>query len=146
MRSVRIATCTSGEPVSPSWRECSLMSSCLRSAVIDIVILSKLEVKSAHDPDISVRNLHQRDWNAFQPCTMQSVLSGYPVQDLTLTDQPCLAGGETKSRDVVQPCLKRQDYVFKGAAFPAFPHFFQRTRLAKFASYGNNAGRDKGSP
>src|SRR3546814_11107777 len=83
MRSVRIATCTSGEPVSPSWRECSLMSSCLRSAVIDIVILSKLEVKSAHDPDISVRNLHQRDWNAFQPCTMQSVLSGYPVQALT---------------------------------------------------------------
>src|SRR3546814_9677761 len=85
----------------------------------------------AHDPDISVRNLHQRDWNAFQPCTMQSVLSGYPVQDLTLTDQPCLAGGETKSRDVVQPCLKRQDYVFKGAAFTAFPQFVQRNRLIK---------------
>src|SRR3546814_3638551 len=82
MRSVRIATCTSGEPVSPSWRECSLMSSCLRSAVIDIVILSKLEVKSAHDPDISVRNLHQRDWNAFQPCTMQSVRSDEHTSEL----------------------------------------------------------------
>src|SRR3546814_16688464 len=62
---------------------------------------------------------------------MQSVLSGYPVQDLTLTDKPCLAGGETKSRDVVQPCLKRQDYVFKGAAFTAFPQFVQRNRLIK---------------
>src|SRR3546814_12490219 len=62
---------------------------------------------------------------------MQSVLSGYPVQDLTLTDQPCLAGGETKSRDVVQPCLKRQDYVFKGAAFTALPQFVQRNRLIK---------------
>src|SRR3954447_2284956 len=37
MRSVRIATWTSGDPVSPDLCACSLMSAVLRSAVIDIV-------------------------------------------------------------------------------------------------------------
>src|SRR5579862_8061691 len=36
MRSVRIATCTSGEPVSPVLTAYSPMSACLRSGVIDI--------------------------------------------------------------------------------------------------------------
>src|SRR5579864_5376351 len=36
MRSDRIATCTSGEPVSPALTAYSPMSVCLRSAVIDI--------------------------------------------------------------------------------------------------------------
>jgi hypothetical protein len=42
IRSVRIATCTSGEPVSPDARALSLINVCLRSAVTDIVhFLSK---------------------------------------------------------------------------------------------------------
>src|SRR5260370_16903612 len=36
MRSDRIATCTSGDPVSPDLTAYSPMSACLRSAVIDI--------------------------------------------------------------------------------------------------------------
>src|SRR5579862_2159941 len=36
MRSDRIATCTSGEPVSPAFIAYSPMSACLRSGVIDI--------------------------------------------------------------------------------------------------------------
>src|SRR5688572_28757604 len=44
MRSVRMATCTSGEPVSPDLWACSLMSAVLRSAVIDIGILLSLIV------------------------------------------------------------------------------------------------------
>src|SRR5215467_10069568 len=37
MRSGRIPTCTSGDPVSPAFLACALMTSDLRSAVIDIV-------------------------------------------------------------------------------------------------------------
>ena len=37
MRSDRIPTCTSGDPVSPAFLACAWMTSALRSAVIDIV-------------------------------------------------------------------------------------------------------------
>jgi hypothetical protein len=63
MRSVRIATWTSGEPVSFGLVACSLMSAFLRSAVIDIVMsfgsgvdlagqagMSSSKVRSPHPP------------------------------------------------------------------------------------------------
>src|ERR1700722_13701353 len=47
MRSVRIATCTSGEPVSPDFKAYSFTSACLRSTVIDIGLPFRLEKSAA---------------------------------------------------------------------------------------------------
>ena len=48
MRSLRMATCTSGEPVSSLLVANSLMSDCFRSAVIDIQYSVSSQVEHAH--------------------------------------------------------------------------------------------------
>ena len=48
MRSLKMATCTSGEPVSSFLVANSLMSVCFRSAVIDIQYSVSSQVKHAH--------------------------------------------------------------------------------------------------
>src|SRR5216683_6958480 len=57
MRSERIATCTSGEPVSPGLTAYSPMSVCLRSAVIDIGFLSTID--DAHRPKTAILDPRQ---------------------------------------------------------------------------------------
>src|SRR3546814_2155339 len=62
MRSVRIATWTSGEPVSLLSRALSLMTSALRSAVIDIFSFprtSLLQIEAADDLQRSRQRLDQ---------------------------------------------------------------------------------------
>src|SRR3546814_12192875 len=62
MRSVRIATWTSGEPVSLLSRALSLMTSALRSAVIDIFSFprtSLLQIEAADDLQRSRQSLDQ---------------------------------------------------------------------------------------
>src|SRR5260370_36766264 len=60
MRSLRTATCTSGEPVSPSLRAYSLMTSCLRGSAIDIGSLLCLKVQDTHRTKRAVCDLRER--------------------------------------------------------------------------------------
>src|SRR5579863_10387114 len=75
MRSDRIATCTSGEPVSPGLMAYSPISVCLRSAVIDIGFLSSATIDhaqtidDAHRPKSAMLDPHQRDKKLIQPRT-----------------------------------------------------------------------------
>src|SRR5260370_4914947 len=65
MRSERIATCTSGEPVSPGLTAYSPMSVCLRSAVIDIGFLSTID--DAHRPKTAILDPRQSNNQPIQP-------------------------------------------------------------------------------
>src|ERR1700733_165659 len=56
-----MATCTSGEPVSPSLVAYSVMSVCLRSAVIDIGMFLLLQVQDTHRPKQTFIGLRERD-------------------------------------------------------------------------------------
>src|SRR5438128_11283320 len=59
MRSDRIATWTSGEPVAPGLTAYSPMSVCLRSAVIDIGFPSTID--DAHRPKTAILDPRQRN-------------------------------------------------------------------------------------
>src|SRR5690606_15425895 len=100
IRSVRIATCTSGEPVSPSARACSLMTSCLRSAVIDIVIPFVLEIEAPHDPDKALGSLHQRNGLFALHRQHQPRHTGVPRERPALFKVHGLFGSDGESRDV----------------------------------------------
>src|SRR5215831_11205943 len=66
MRSLRIATWTSGDPVSPSFVAYSVMSACLRSAVIDTdLILST--INDSYRPEAAVFNLRERNQYPLEP-------------------------------------------------------------------------------
>src|SRR6266849_1563166 len=58
MRSDRIATCTSGEPVSPGLTAYSPMSVCLRSPVIDIGFVPSTS-DDAHRPEPAILDPRQ---------------------------------------------------------------------------------------
>eukprot|EP00456_Euglypha_rotunda_P032455 TRINITY_DN2514_c0_g1_i7.p1 TRINITY_DN2514_c0_g1~~TRINITY_DN2514_c0_g1_i7.p1 ORF type:complete len:131 (-),score=11.05 TRINITY_DN2514_c0_g1_i7:37-429(-) len=111
MRSVRIATWTSGDPVSPLVRALSLMTSVLRSAVIDIYLFLEhhgLKIEAAHDLQRSRQSLDQGDRTiVVVPSPIEPVVRSYPGPDTTLTDRPCRFRGKVQSRDVDQPCLKQ---------------------------------------
>src|SRR3954467_8406000 len=95
MRSVRIATWTSGEPVSVLPWACSLISACLRSAVIDIVsLLFVLKVEPPDDPKAIGRGFDQRDRNSVRCREAQPRLRGETGKALTMSEQLCLAGGD----------------------------------------------------
>src|SRR5229473_2656050 len=66
MRSDRIATCTSGEPVSPGLTAYSPMSVCLRSAVIDIGLVPST-IDDAHRPKPAILDPRQGDNQPVQP-------------------------------------------------------------------------------
>src|SRR5438309_9674795 len=102
MRSVRIATCTSGEPVSPLSRPCSLISAPLRSAVIDIVSLLFLKVEPPDDLEAVGRGFDQRDRSSLQRCHAKPRRCGETGKPLPMTEQLSLAGGDGEGRDVVQ--------------------------------------------
>src|SRR6202158_17909 len=65
MRSDRIATCTSGEPVSPGLTAYSPISICLRSAVIDIGFPSTID--DAHRSKTAILDPRQGDHKVIQP-------------------------------------------------------------------------------
>src|SRR5690348_9419193 len=109
MRSVRIATWTSGEPVSVLARACSLMSACLRSAVIDIVsLLFFLKVEPPDDPEAVGRSFDQRDRSALQRRKSKPRLCGETGKPLPLTEHFGLTGSDGEGRDVVQRRGQRQ--------------------------------------
>src|SRR6266853_1604295 len=66
MRSDRIATCTSGEPVSPDLTAYSPMSVCLRSAVIDIGLVPSTD-DNAQRPKNAGFDPRQRNDAPLQP-------------------------------------------------------------------------------
>src|SRR5690606_38547808 len=89
IRSVRIATCTSGEPVSPLPWALSLMIFCLTSAVTDM--LSSLlggigQVEPPDDPGRPAREFHQRHRNRAGFGEKEPVGMGHSGKD------PALAG------------------------------------------------------
>src|SRR5438270_14073507 len=103
MRSVKIATWTSGDPVSPLPCACSLISASLRSAVIDIgSLLFVLEVKTPDDLQAVGRGFDQRHRISLQGRQAKPRLCGDPEQHLTMTEQTGLIGSDGEGRDVVQ--------------------------------------------
>src|SRR4051794_14052326 len=110
MRSVRIATWTSGDPVSPLPCACSLMSAPLRSAVIDIVsLLFVAKVETPDDLEAVGRGFDESDRSSLQHRHAKPRLRGDPEQLLSMTEQLGLIGGDGEGRDVVQRRLKRNN-------------------------------------
>src|SRR5712692_6904956 len=68
MRSDRIATCTSGDPVSPDLVAYSPMSVCLRSGVIDIGFAPST-IDDAHRPKTAILDPRQSDKKLIVPRT-----------------------------------------------------------------------------
>src|SRR3954447_12084199 len=102
MRLVRIAIWTSGEPVSSLARACSLMTSFLRSAVIDIVALLFLKVEPPDNPKAVGRDFHQCHGTTFVRGECKPRRCGDPEQHLSVTEQTSLIGSDGEGRDVVQ--------------------------------------------
>src|SRR3569833_54512 len=127
MRSVRIATWTSGEPVSPLPRPWSLMSACLRSAVIDIEsLLFFLKVEPPDDPKAVGRRFHQRDRSFLQGRQLKPRLCGEPDKLLSVMEQTGLVGSDGEGRDVVQRRDKRQYRLRQSARLSGFFQKVQR--------------------
>src|SRR3546814_6223611 len=72
--------------------------------------------------------LFRSDRNRSVGRDMKAMVCSDPDQLLPLAEPPCLIGTEGKSRDVVQPCHHRQEYLFKRAALPDFLQPVQRNR------------------
>src|SRR4029453_1969777 len=127
MRSVRIATWTSGEPVSPLACACFLISASLRSAVIDIgSLLFFLKVEPPDDPKAVGRCFDERHGT--------SVLCGYAKprpcgetdKPLPLSEHVGLAAGDGEGRDVVQRRLQRNNRPIELARLSGFLQKVQR--------------------
>src|SRR5690606_4071733 len=130
MRSVRIATWTSGDPVSPLPWALSLMISCFFSAVTDILSLRGIgEVEAPYDLGRTARNLHQRHRNLAGFGEIEPVGLGHSGKDPALADRLRAFRVEGQGRDTVQPRLQRQEVVFKRRALADFLQDVQRNRL-----------------
>src|SRR3954471_17449716 len=102
MRLVRIAIWTSGEPVSSLARACSLITSCLRSAVIDIVsLLFFLKVEPPDDPKAVGRCFDQSDRSFLADRQLKPRLCGETGKPLPLTEHIGLTASDGEGRDVV---------------------------------------------
>src|SRR6266853_495253 len=133
MRSVRIATCTSGEPVSPGLTAYSPMSVCLRSAVIDIGFPSTID--DAHRPKPTILDPRQGDDQPVQPRADDRAL-GQIVEwrivrrhKLAVTQSSGLCCRQGEGRDVVQRRLDRQQMLGSGQTMPKGHRGIQRNRL-----------------
>src|SRR5258708_8727751 len=69
IRSDRMATCTSGDPVSPDFTPYSEMTVCLRSAVIDIEVSLRSVIDHAHRQEAAVFDARQPDQHLVVPRT-----------------------------------------------------------------------------
>src|SRR5215470_3896534 len=118
MRSLRTATCTSGEPVSLGFLAYSWMTACLRSAVIDIVNpLRLLKVQHAYRTKIAALETRQRhrlaarhgthQTAAFEMADALQILAAEQAHRLAATQAVRLGIGQGQGRDVVQRGLDR---------------------------------------
>src|SRR5438093_12856270 len=118
MRSDRIATCTSGEPVSPDLTAYSPMSVCLRSGVIDIGFPSTID--DAHRLKTAILDPRQGDQQLFVPRADNRACGNIveaPVvrrDPLTVTQSSRLVCRQGEGRDVVQRRLDRQQVLGSG--------------------------------
>ena len=96
-----------------SARPWSLISSAFFSAVIDIVILLKLDVEPAHDKDVASQNLYQGDRPSGIGRKVKSRRRGVPGKPLSKSEQPRFVGSDGEGRDVVQPRDKRENRPIK---------------------------------
>src|SRR6185312_16352812 len=138
MRSLRIAICTSGEPVSPSLRAYSLTSSCLRASVIDIGSLLISKIQHAHRPESSRRNLGERHQLAAgggaNHCAVAELIDARLIggaqqrHGLTATQAEGFDFRQGQSRDVVQRGLDRKKMLGSGGTMPQGGQFIQGNR------------------
>src|SRR5689334_5200270 len=127
IRSLRIATWTSGDPVSPSLAPYSVMSACLRSAVIDIDLVPST-IDDSHRPNATLFDPSQRDQSLILPgaddCTLikpaeTGQCAGFRGHHASPAAQPSgLASRQDQGRDVVQPCLDRKQKSAIGCYMP----------------------------
>src|SRR5216683_4454408 len=116
MRSERIATCTSGEPVSPGLTAYSPMSVCLRSAVIDIGFPSTID--DAHRSKPAILDPRQGDDQLIQPRADDRAVGEFVEarpfarvvrrNPLAVTQSSRFGCRQGERRDVVQRRLDRQ--------------------------------------
>src|SRR5580693_6332626 len=117
IRSLRMATWTSGDPVSPSFAPYSVMSTCLRSAVIDISPVPSA-IDDSYRAKAAVFDPGQRNQSLIVPSgddrsvpepVETSRRTGFARRHpLPATQSSSLGSGQDKSRDVVQPSLDRK--------------------------------------
>src|SRR5262249_42491720 len=139
IRSDRIATCTSGEPVSPDLRPYSPMSACLRSWVIDIDLFPST-VYHAHRPQPVWLDAGQCDKKLFvasandrallemiETRPLVRILRHHP---LTMAQPGGFGCRQGEGRDVVQRRLDRQQMLGSGETMPKRQCRIQRNRLS----------------
>src|SRR3546814_14703430 len=73
------------------------------------------KVEPAHDANLAVQNLHQRNRHFAFGRKVLAIAGGDPDQDPPLTERPCLTGSARESRDVVTPRAQRQTHATTGA-------------------------------
>src|SRR5579863_7179099 len=158
MRSERIATCTSGEPVSPGLTAYSPMSTCLRSAVIDIGFVPSA-IDDAHRPKNAILDPRQGDDQPIVPRaddrTLGDVVDARPTRrhPLAVTQSSRFGCRQGEGRDVVQRRLDRQQMLGSGQTMPKRHGRIQRNRLTygkaadgNPAQFGDMAERSKRPP
>src|SRR6516164_5815218 len=134
MRSLRIATWTSGDPVSPSLVAYSMMSACLRSAVID----TDLTPSAIDDPrrlETAVFDLGQSDHHLVvpsadnrtlvEPVQMRpyaNIVRRHPLPATQTSGFGCCQG---QSRDVVQRGLDGKQIFRSSQTMPTLDYGIQ---------------------
>src|SRR5579862_6118685 len=139
IRSLRTATCTSGEPVSPSLRAYSLMISCLRGSAIDIGYLLSLEVQDTHRTKRAACDLGERhqlcaagDADALAVAELQheGPIGGAEREYGLAASQAGRFGlRQGERRDVVQRRLNRKQVLEWGGTMPEGGEFIQGNRV-----------------
>src|SRR5215470_6479252 len=139
MRSLSTATCTSGEPVSPSLRAYSLMISCLRGSAIDIESLLSLEVQHTHRPKCPVGDLCKRhqlraadgaDALAVAKLQHEVPIGGAEREHGLAASQAGRFGlRQGERRDVVQRRLNRKQVLEWPGTMPEGGEFIQGNRV-----------------
>src|SRR5579883_1500743 len=139
MRSLRMAICTSGEPVSPSLRAYSLTSSCLRASVIDIGSLLVSKIQHTHRPQPSRRDLGERHQLAAggganrravaELTDARLVGRAQRRHGLAATQAEGFGFRQGQGRDVVQRGLDRKKVLGSGRTMPQGGQFIQGNRL-----------------
>src|SRR5580693_5976690 len=139
IRSLRMATWTSGDPVAPAFAPNSVMSACLRSAVIDIgpvpsAIDDAYRAKAAvFDPGQRNQSLivpSADDRSVFEPVETSQCAGFARRNPLPVTQSSGLGFGQDKSRDVVQPSLDRKQKSAIRCYMPTLGDRIQCYRLA----------------
>src|SRR5437868_7724706 len=159
IRSLRMATWTSGDPVSPSFAPYSVMSACLRSAVIDISSVPS-RIDDPYRAKAAVFDPGQRNQSLIVPSADDravlkpietSQCAGFArPHPLPATKSSSFASGQDKRRDVVQPSLDRKQKSAIRCYMPTLGDRIQCYRLAfreaanrKAAQFGDVSQRSE---